>query len=101
MLGGENRTVGELFAAFARETGVPPPRRRIPFAAARVIGRLQRWRADWIGIEPRLTDEVVGIYEHEWAFSSARAERELGYLVTPFDEAIRRTVAWLRRTGEL
>jgi farnesol dehydrogenase len=101
ILGGENRTLVDLFEAFARHAGVPPPRRRIPYGAAAAIGWLQRKRADWFGVEPELTDEVVGIYRHEWAYSSARAERELGYRVTPFDQAVARTVDWLRSAGEL
>ena len=101
ILGGENRTLVDLFEAFARRTGVPPPRVRIPYSVATMIGWFQRKRADWFGIEPELTDEVVGIYRHEWAYSSARAERELDYRVTPFDEAVASTVAWLRRSGEL
>lgn len=101
ILGGENRTARELFASFEQATGIAPPRRRIPFGIATWIGRLQRWRAALLGIEPELTDEVVGIYRHEWAYSSELAERELGYRVTPFDQAVARTVDWLRESGEL
>lgn len=101
VLGGENRTAIELFAAFERATGVAPPRRRIPLGVARLAGRVQRWRARLFGIEPELTDEVVEIYRHEWAYSSERARTELGYRVTPFEQAIERTVAWLRERGEL
>jgi nucleoside-diphosphate-sugar epimerase len=51
------------------------------------------------GVEPELTDEVVRIYEHEWAYSSARAQAELGYRVTPLRAGIAKTVAWLRERG--
>ena len=54
-----------------------------------------------MGVEPQLTDEVVGIYTHEWAYSSARAEAELGYRITPFDDAIQQTVQWLYDVGQL
>ncbi len=101
ILGGENRTGIELFAAFEGAAGIAPPKRHIPFWAASMIGRAQRWRAELLNIEPELTDEVVGIYRHEWAYSSDKASAELGYRVTPFPEAIARTVAWLRESGEL
>jgi farnesol dehydrogenase len=101
ILGGDNRTVSELFEAFARASGIPPPRRRIPYRVARFWGRLERWLAELTGREPVLTDEVVDIYEHEWAYSSDRAKRELGYRVTPLEEGIARTVSWLREIGEL
>jgi farnesol dehydrogenase len=101
ILGGENRTARELFAAFQAASGIAPPRRKVPFAVAALIGKLQRWRGALLGIEPELTDEVVGIYRHEWAYDSSLAERELGYEITPFPVALERTVAWLRENGEL
>ena len=57
--------------------------------------------SDRFGVEPELTDEIVGLYRCEWAFSSARAERELGYRITPFEEALAQSVAWMRATGRL
>jgi farnesol dehydrogenase len=101
ILGGENRTVTELFDAFAAESGIPAPTRHVPYAVAGLVGRLQRGWAEATGREPELTDEVVGVYRHEWAYASTRAERELGYRITPFREGIARTVAWMRETGAL
>jgi farnesol dehydrogenase len=98
---GENRTVTELFQAFQAASGVPPPRRHIPYGVASLLGRMQRLWAELTGSEPELTDEVVEIYRHEWAYSSARAQRELGYRITPFAEGIARTAAWLRERGAL
>jgi farnesol dehydrogenase len=99
ILGGENRTVTELFDAFRVATGIPVPKRHIPYAVAGLVGRAQRLWAELTGHEPQLTDEVVEIYRHEWAYSSARAERELGYRITPFGEGIARTAAWLQERG--
>jgi len=101
ILGGDNKTLVDLFAAFQAATGIAPPTRKIPYAAARVIGRLQRWRAEVFGVSPELTDEVVRVYAHEWAYSSARAEAELGYTITPLAEGVEKTVAWLRERGFL
>ena len=101
ILGGDNKTLVDLFRAFQAETGIAPPRIKIPYAAARMVGRVQRWRAELFGVEPELTDEVVRIYGHEWAYSSARAEAELGYRVTPLATGVAKTVAWLRAQGLL
>lgn len=101
ILGGDNKTLVDLFAAFEAASGIAPPKMKIPYAAARVIGRMQRWRAELFGIEPELTDEIVRIYAHEWAYSSHRAERELGYHVTPLTDGIAKTVVWLRGRGEI
>jgi len=101
ILGGENRTTLELFEAFHSASGVAPPRRSIPFWLASALGRYQRWRAEITGIEPGITDQIVEIYRHEWAYSSTRAQTEIGYRVTPFEEGIRETTRWLEATGRL
>lgn len=101
ILGGDNRTVLELFDCFEASAGVSTPKRKIPFGVATLIGKLQRWRAQLTGIEPELTDEVVGVYRHEWAYSSDAAVRDLDYRVTGLAEGVAKTTEWLRRTGEL
>ena len=101
ILGGDNRTLTDLFNIFEKETGIAPPKLRIPYWAGRLVGRLQRLRADLTGKEPELTDEVVRIYAHEWAYASAKATRDLAYTITPLEQGIAKTVAWLRDQGEL
>jgi len=101
ILGGDNKTLVDLFAAFQAETGIASPKMKIPYVLARIAGRLERWRAELFGVEPEVTDEVVRIYAHEWAYTSARAEAELGYRITPLGEGVAKTVAWLREHGAL
>ena len=101
ILGGDNRTLTDLFRIFQGQTGIAPPKLRIPYWAGRLVGRLQRYRAELTGKEPELTDEVVRIYAREWAYSSRRAEEELDYTITPLEEGVSRTVQWLRREGHL
>lgn len=96
ILGGENRTLMEVLEILKRLTGVEPPSRRIPYAAARAVGWMQRMRAELTGREPELTDEVARVYEREWAYDSGRAIAELGYAITPLEEGLRRTIDWLR-----
>ncbi len=33
----------------------------------------------------------------DWAYTSAKAERELGYRITPLREGVARTLDWLHR----
>jgi nucleoside-diphosphate-sugar epimerase len=55
--------------------------------------------AELTGHPPLLTHEVVNVFREHWAYSSAKAERELGYRPTPLREGLRRTVDWLRAQG--
>jgi len=99
ILGGENRTLRELFEELERITGVPAPRRRIPYSAAKIAGRLLRWKAFLTGTEPEITDEVVEIYRQEWAYTSRRAEARLDYRMTPLKVGLEATVRSIREAG--
>ncbi len=99
ILGGENWTLREVFRELERITGVSAPRREIPYFVAKAAGRFQRWRAALTGAEPEITDEVVEIYRHEWAYSSRRAEERLGYRITPLRTGLEATVRQLGEGG--
>ncbi len=99
VLGGENLTVREAVEIMAAAGGVRAPSRAIPYAVAGMIGRVMRWQAAVTGIEPKLTDEEVEIYRHEWAFSSERAQRDLGYAITPARIGLAEMVSWLVESG--
>jgi dihydroflavonol-4-reductase len=88
--------MNDLFAAVAEVTGVAPPRRHIPYAAAQALGGLLYAWAELTGLPPLLTHEVVGVFRAHWAYDSAKAVRELGYVPTPLREGLRRTIEWLR-----
>jgi len=96
---GQNATLRDLFAAVAEVTGAAPPRIHIPYPVAAALGRLLWAWADVTGHPPMLTHGVVDVFRQHWAYSSAKAEGELGYRQTPLAEGIRRTVDWLRAEG--
>jgi farnesol dehydrogenase len=99
VLGGENATLGELFALVERETGKAPPRLRLPYALAAAVGRLQWLWAEATGHPPRLTHGEVGVFRESWACDSSLAEERLGYRPRPLEQGLRETIAWLRREG--
>ena len=80
--------LGELFAAVAEAAGRRRPRLRVPYAAARAAAALGLVNAD----EVRLSR--LPMY-----FSSAKAERELGYRSGPIEPAIARAVSSIRSPG--
>lgn len=95
-LGGENVSMNGLFSRLQDVAGVPPPRRHIPYATASLLGfALYLW-AELTGRPPALTHEVVAVFREHWAYSSAKAGRELGYASRPLADGLRLTVAWLR-----
>ncbi|HXM45691.1 MAG TPA: NAD-dependent epimerase/dehydratase family protein [Bryobacteraceae bacterium] len=103
ILGGENATLKHLFELVDDATGCQHRKIGLPSGAARLWARIQGAGARYAGIYPQITPGWVDTFLADWAFSSAKAERELGYGITPLAEGIRITCDWLRckqRTGQ-
>jgi dihydroflavonol-4-reductase len=81
ILGGADLTLAELFAAIAELAGRPRPRVAVPYAAVRALGRSRLVNRD----------EATLARLPMW-FSSAKAERELGYRPGPVWPALGRAV---------
>jgi farnesol dehydrogenase len=58
-------------------------------------GRTLKFLAETFGMYPQITSGWVETFLQEWAFSCAKAERELGYTITPLKEGIRQTYIWI------
>jgi dihydroflavonol-4-reductase len=82
LLGGIDVTLAEAFALIARAAGRRAPRVQLPYGAALLLARF--------GIVNR--QEVTLARLPAW-FSSAKAERELGYRASPIEPALERAVA--------
>jgi nucleoside-diphosphate-sugar epimerase len=96
ILGGENATLKQLFELVDEATGDTHRKLRMPAAAARAWARVQELAAASLGVYPQITPGWVDTFLADWAFTSAKAERELGYRVTPLAEGVRSTCQWLR-----
>ncbi|MBN1587873.1 MAG: NAD-dependent epimerase/dehydratase family protein [Candidatus Omnitrophica bacterium] len=97
LLGGPVLSMGE----FARRVSVlaqcPEPRRRIPLWVGWLQGALEEMWAVFSGRTPAITRGVVNVYRRNWAFTSEKAMRELGYTLTDFDTGLK---SLLRSLGE-
>ncbi|MBK1661191.1 NAD-dependent epimerase/dehydratase family protein [Paracraurococcus ruber] len=100
VLGGQDVPLGEMLAHIAAQFGRGRPVRlpRAPLwpaalvaeAAARVTGR-----------EPMLTLDGLRMAGHRMYFSSAKAERVLGYRARPWQAGVSDAIAWFRGAGML
>src|SRR6185295_15214796 len=80
ILGGENLTYREAFERIASVAGVRPPRWQVPRQAAMALGWLGDARLRLTGRESLInTVSVRYAFCLDTVFSSAKAERELGY----------------------
>jgi|HubBroStandDraft_3_1064219.scaffolds.fasta_scaffold24404_2 farnesol dehydrogenase len=100
VLGGDNVTLGEFYATVERLSGVPVPRRRLPDGVAKAMGAAAKLQARLTGATPKLTPDLVEVYRHDWAYSSARAARDLGFRVRPLCDGLAEVLDWLRASGQ-
>ena len=98
ILGGKNATLSELFQMVDKVDGKKRFRLKILWMVPMLIAHCLTLQANCLGIHPLFTPGWVRTFLVDWAFSSAKAERELGYQITPFEEAVRRTCLWLDET---
>jgi len=101
VLGGENLSLADLLARIAFLTGRRPPRLRLPRAlvyplafAAESVARITRR-------EPFVTLDGLRMAKYKMFFTSAKAQRELGYTSRPVDDALRDALQWFRAQGYL
>jgi len=97
ILGGENLSLRDFLRLVDRASGKRHFQITIRRPAAMTYAWLQKKRAEWFGVYPQIIPDWVRVFLTDWAYSSAKAQRELGYQITPLEEAVRRTYDWLLR----
>jgi farnesol dehydrogenase len=97
ILGGENLSLKQFFELVSQVSGKRHFQITIRRPAAMTYGWLQKKRAERFGIYPQITPEWVRVFLADWAYSSVKAQEELGYQITPLKEAVRGTYEWLLR----
>lgn len=100
ILGGENMDLATYFQKIREQSGKQYPLHKVPMAAAAAFARLQKTKADIFKSPPVITPDWVAKYYQNWACSSAKAQAELGYRITPANEAIAATIQWAREHQE-
>jgi dihydroflavonol-4-reductase len=101
ILGGQNASLRQILTAVAERAGRRPPRLKIPRGAVVPIAALAELIARATGREPLITREGLRMSRAYMFFSSAKAERELGYRARPYAEGIEEAIAWFRQVGYL
>jgi dihydroflavonol-4-reductase len=101
ILGGENLTLRALFALVADLAGRAPPRVRLPIAPLVPLAMAMEGVARLTGGTPMVTRDHLRMARKPMFFTSAKAERDLGYTHRPARAAIADALAWFRAQGML
>ena len=101
ILGGEDFSLARMQAEIAGMTGRRPARINLPVGPLYPLAVGAEWVARLTGGEPMLTRDTLRMARKRMYFSSAKAERELGYTTRPAIEGLADAVAWFREAGYL
>ena len=99
ILGNENMPVGEYFKLIGEVAGVTPPKLRIPYPAAILLGYGYQFIADMIKKPPVLTAPMVRTGSKYAYYDSSKAVNELGFPQTPVKTTIEKAINWFRENG--
>ena len=100
ILGGENLTLKQILDRMSAITGLPSPTMKVPHAVAMgfaffdetITGKLR-------GKEPRATVEAVRMGKKMMFALSVKAERELGFKMSPVYNSLRAAIDWFVEHG--
>ena len=101
ILGGQDASLREMLAAIAKLTGRRPPTVNLPRAPLYPLAWAAETVARITGQAPFVTRDALKMASHHMFFTSAKAERELGYSARPYALALSDALAWFRSAGYL
>ncbi|MBI5473868.1 MAG: hypothetical protein HY961_16140, partial [Ignavibacteriae bacterium] len=91
----------EAFTRTAKIVGGLAPIIKLPLPFLRAAARIVERVSHALHIPPIITSDLVaGAGRYNW-YSSAKAQRELGYSITRFEVAVERAYQWYRRNNLL
>jgi dihydroflavonol-4-reductase len=101
ILGGENVLFADMLGDIARLVGRRAPRLRVPRAVAIPVAYAAETMARFTGREPFATVDGLRMAKHHMFFTSAKAERDLGFRARPYRQALADAIDWFREGGYL
>ena len=101
ILGGQNVLLADMLADIAGLVGRRPPRWRIPRAVVIPIAYAAEATARLTGRDPFTTLDGIRMAEHHMYFTTAKAERDLGFRPRPYRAALEDAIRWFDAAGYL
>lgn len=96
ILGGRNMMLREIFRTLSKISGQPAPKVRIPYAVAYAYGLTSTIAAKLTKQTPLAPLDAVRMARKRMFVKSEKAEREIGFVAGPVEQAFERAVQWFR-----
>ena len=95
LLGGENYSFMEFFSLLIKLTGKKHRLFKFPLPMMMLTSRIALLLAKTFGWQPIITPPFVRKYNKNWILGCDKAELELGYIITPLREGMKKTIEWI------
>lgn len=99
ILGGQDVPLSAMLGEIARILGTKPPKLELPVAPLFPLAWAAEQWARLSGKEPFLTLDSLRMARHHMYYTSAKAERELGYHARPYSHALADALDWFGEQG--
>jgi len=99
ILGNENVTVGDFFRLVAKIAGSKPPRLKLPYGIALLLGYVFEIQARITKKPPVVSVSQVRLGNMGEHFDNSKAVNELGLPLTPIARTVENTIDWFRENG--
>jgi dihydroflavonol-4-reductase len=99
LFGNENLFVGEFFNMIAEIAKVEPPKHKIPYRIALLVGYLSQLSSRITKKPPIVTVSQVRLGNMGEHFDCSKAITELGLNQTPIKKTIEKAISWFRENG--
>jgi farnesol dehydrogenase len=97
ILGGENASLKRFFRLVDQVSGKRHFQVPVFRYSALIFAWILKKRAEWFGVYPQISPGWVRMFLADWAYSTEKAQRELGYRPTPLAEGLKSTYEWLQK----
>jgi len=101
ILGGEDVPLRQMLRDIADMSNRRAPTIELPRWPLYPVARIAETIARFTGKEPFVTVDALKMSRYRMFFTSAKAQRELGYAPRPYQEGLRDALAWFRQAGYL
>jgi dihydroflavonol-4-reductase len=101
ILGGQNVMLANMLQDIARLVGRRAPSLRLPRGLIYPLALAAEAMAKVTRRQPFVTVDGLRLAKDRMFYTSAKAERELGYRARPYIEALRDAIDWFRQAGYL
>ncbi len=101
ILGGQDVPLAGMLQDIAELCGRKPPRIRFPRQLLYPFALAAEATAHVTQREPFVTMDGLRMSKYRMFFSSAKAERDLGYVARPYRQALEDALAWFSKNGHL